>query len=93
MDFTHNEKTYTVRDITRGERRQLAALYPAAFAFSESGTTLNGPGMHALCEATLRLSGLKDEDLVGMTAIEENAMLLGLANEYATGLAGKDSGA
>jgi len=93
MTFDHNGTTYTVRDITRGERRMLAALYPSAFRTNGSETVIDGRGMHELCEATLRLSGLSEGELEGLSAMEENALLLTLASEYATGLAGKGSGA
>lgn len=93
MTYEFNGKAYTVKDITRGERRMIAALYPSAFRHSGGETVLDGRGMHELCEATMRLSGLSEGELDGLSAMEENTLLLGLANEYATGLAGKGSGA
>lgn len=93
MTFEYGGKTYEVRDITRGERRLIASLYPDAFGHDEAGNVvLRGRPFHALCEEVLRLSGLKEEMLDELTAMAQNTLLIALASEYATGLAGKGSG-
>lgn len=93
MTFDHNGATYTVRDITRAERRKVAALYLAALKAHDGGVTFDGHRAHELFEAVFALSGLTDEQLMSMSPLEENSLLLALSQEYATGLAGKDSGA
>jgi hypothetical protein len=93
MQFEHDGKTYEVRDITRGERRLIAALYPAAFVMKDGGAAYHGHGLAELCNETMRLSGLKEEALDALTPIQQNNLLLSLANDYAGGLQGKDSGA
>jgi hypothetical protein len=94
MQFVHNGTTYEVRDITRAERRHVAALYPAAFTSGTDGkTAISGHGMHDLCELVFKLSGLTEQALEALSPMEENTLLLTLASEYATGLAGKGSGA
>jgi hypothetical protein len=93
MQFEHDGKTYEVRDITRGERRLIAALYPAAFVMQAGGAAYHGHGLAELCNETFRLSGLKEEALDALTPIQQNNLLLSLANDYAGGLQGKDSGA
>jgi len=93
MQFEHLAKMYEVRDITRAERRLVAALYPAAFVMQPDGPAYHGRGLAELTAETMRLSGLKEEALDDLTPIQQNNMLLSLAAEYAGGLAGKGSGA
>jgi hypothetical protein len=93
MTFDHNGTSYTVRDITRAERRKVAALYLAALKQSDGGVGFDGHRAHELFEAVFAMSGLTDDLLMALSPIEENSLLLALAQEYSTGLAGKGSGA
>ena len=93
MKFEFGGTEYEVKDITRAERKELAALRSGLYAVRDGMVWQSGPALYQAIQRVQRLSGLKDEQLGDMAPDTENELFLSLMAAYIEGLAGKPSGA